>query len=170
MFKILILQRLYNLSDDQTEKNILDRLSFRSFLHLDLFDAKIPDAKTIWQFKNELAQKEAGNALFSLFEQSLEQVGVIKHEGTTVDASFVEFPKQRNKREENKQIKAGEVPDHWSEHKKRKKIQTPAGQKKGINSILVTRIAPLSINVQNLSKRLKLFQPAPMIVSLLSQS
>lgn len=131
MFKILILQRLYNLSDDQTEKNILDRLSFRSFLRLDLFDAKIPDAKTIWQFKNELAQKEAGNSLFELFEQSLEQAGVIKHEGTIVDASFVEVPKQRNKREENKQIKAGEIPDHWSEHKKSQKDTEARWTKKG---------------------------------------
>lgn len=131
MFKILILQRLYNLSDDQTEKNILDRLSFRSFLHLDLFNAKIPDAKTIWQFKNELAQKEAGTSLFMLFEKTLEQAGMIKHEGTIVDASFVEVPKQRNKRDENKKIKAGEIPDQWSEHKKSQKDTDARWTKKG---------------------------------------
>jgi len=131
MFKILILQRLYNLSDDQIEKNILDRLSFRSFLHLDLFNSKIPDAKTIWQFKNELSKINAGNTLFELFEQSLEQAGMIKHEGTIVDASFVEVPKQRNKRDENKKIKDGEVPDQWSEHKKRQKDTDARWTKKG---------------------------------------
>ena len=46
MFKILVLQALYNLSDDQTEYQIRDRLSFMRFLQLDL-DQRIPDAKTI---------------------------------------------------------------------------------------------------------------------------
>ena len=50
MFKILVLQRLYNLSDDQTEYQINDRLSFMKFLGLNLED-KIPDAKTIWKFR-----------------------------------------------------------------------------------------------------------------------
>lgn len=56
---------------------------------------------------------------------------MIKHEGTIVDASFVEVPKQRNKREENKRIKAGEVPDQWSEHKKRQKDTDARWTKKG---------------------------------------
>lgn len=46
MFKILILQRLYNLSDDRTEYQINDRLSLMRFLGLGLSD-KVPDAKTI---------------------------------------------------------------------------------------------------------------------------
>lgn len=50
MFKILVLQRLYNLSDDQTEYQINDRMSFMRFLGLDLRN-KVPDAKTIWDFK-----------------------------------------------------------------------------------------------------------------------
>jgi transposase, IS5 family len=47
MFKVLVLQALYNLSDDQTEYQIRDRLSFMRFLGLDLHQ-RIPDAKTIW--------------------------------------------------------------------------------------------------------------------------
>jgi len=46
MFKILVLQALYNLSDDQAEFVINDRLSFMRFLGLSLGD-KVPDAKTI---------------------------------------------------------------------------------------------------------------------------
>lgn len=57
MFKILILQSLYNLSDDATEIQILDRLSFMRFLGLGIGD-RIPDAKTIWLFREQL--KEAG--------------------------------------------------------------------------------------------------------------
>jgi len=45
MFKILILQSLYNLSDDGIEAQILDRLSFMRFLNLGLH-SRIPDAKT----------------------------------------------------------------------------------------------------------------------------
>ena len=53
MFKILILQRYYNLSDDQTEYQIFDRLSFMRFLDLKLSD-KLPDSKTIWLFRETL--------------------------------------------------------------------------------------------------------------------
>lgn len=52
MFKILVLQRLYNLSDDQTEYQINDRLSFQRFLGLSL-SSKVPDAKTIWLFREQ---------------------------------------------------------------------------------------------------------------------
>lgn len=158
MFKILILQRLYNLSDDQTEKNILDRLSFRSFLHLDLFNAKIPDAKTIWHFKNKFAQKEAGRSLFDLFEKSLERAGMIQHEGTIVDASFVEVPKQRNRRDENKKIKSGEIPDQWSEHKKRQKDTDARWTKKGNQSYFGYKN---STAVDQRTKLIKTFETLP---------
>lgn len=55
MFKILILQRLYNLSDNQTEYQINDRMSFMRFLGLTLED-RIPDAKTIWLFRDSLTK------------------------------------------------------------------------------------------------------------------
>jgi IS5 family transposase len=58
MFKILILQSLYNLSDDQTEYQIKDRLSFTRFLDLQL-EETIPDAKTLWTFRDTLSQKGA---------------------------------------------------------------------------------------------------------------
>ena len=57
MFKVLVPQALYNLSDDQTEYQIRDRLSFMRFLGLDL-DQRIPDAKTIWLFRETLAQAQ----------------------------------------------------------------------------------------------------------------
>ena len=50
MFKILILQRYYNLSDDQVEYQINDRMSFMRFLDLSIAD-DIPDSKTIWLFR-----------------------------------------------------------------------------------------------------------------------
>ena len=56
MLKIIILQSQYNLSDDQTEYQIYDRKSFREFLGMSIGD-DIPDAKTIWGFKDELAKQ-----------------------------------------------------------------------------------------------------------------
>lgn len=62
-FKVAVLKRIYNLSYDQTEYQINDRLSFMRFLGLGLND-KVLDAKTIWDFENTLANAEMGERLF----------------------------------------------------------------------------------------------------------
>ena len=56
MFKILVLQRMYNLSDEQTEYQIVDRTSFSGFLGLASGD-KVADARTIWAFREQLTKK-----------------------------------------------------------------------------------------------------------------
>jgi IS5 family transposase len=120
MFKILVLSRLFNLSDDQTEYQINDRISFMRFLDLGLYDT-VPDAKTIWLFRETLKEAEIMEDLFAEFNALLERKGLITHEGTIVDATFVGTPKQRNNKEENETIKAGQVPEEWkkpeNEHK-----------------------------------------------------
>ena len=65
MFKVLIIKRLYNLSHDQTEYQINDRISFMRFLNLTLGD-RVPDAKTIWLYENILSNNEAGKRLLVL--------------------------------------------------------------------------------------------------------
>lgn len=114
MFKILILQRYFNLSDDQTEFQICDRISFMRFLSLTIAD-DIPDSKTVWHFREKLTDSGLIKELFDLFIKQLEQVGLILNEGKIVDASFVEVPRQRNTREENKEIKAGITPASFLE-------------------------------------------------------
>jgi len=109
MFKILILQKYYNLSDEQTEFQINDRTSFKLFLGLKIGDT-IPDQKTIWHFKEQLANKDISQKLFELFTKELMSKGIIAKEGSIVDASFVDVPRQRNTREENADIKEGAVP------------------------------------------------------------
>ena len=116
LFKILILQRLYNISDDEIEYQINDRLSFMRFLDLSLAD-DVPDSKTIWLFKNKLANSEVDKELFDIFNKELEKKGLMINEGTIIDASFVEVPKQRNKKEENEDIKNGKVPEEWKRNK-----------------------------------------------------
>ena len=109
MFKILILQKYYNLSDEQTEFQINDRTSFKLFLGLSIGD-KIPDEKTIWHFKEQLTKKNLSQKLFNLFTSTLISNDIIVKEGSIIDASFVDVPRQRNKKEENKNIKKGAIP------------------------------------------------------------
>ena len=122
MFKILILQRYYNLSDDQTEYQINDRMSFMRFLNLTISD-DIPDSNTIWNFSEKLTDLGIVKELFDLFGSELNRLGLIVNEGKIIDASFVEAPRQRNNREDNKKIKQGNAEDLWKEqpNKKRQK-------------------------------------------------
>ena len=110
MFKILILQRYYNLSDEQVEYQIKDRMSFMRFLGVTIAD-DIPDSRTVWNFREQLSDLGLVEELFSLFISELEKLGLIVNEGKIIDASFVEVPRQRNSRAENAQIKAGEIPE-----------------------------------------------------------
>ena len=88
MFKILVLQALYNLSDDQAEFMIQDRLSFMRFLGLGLGD-RIPDGKTIWLFREHLAQAGAVDNLFARFDKHLTKAGYLAMGGQIVDATIV---------------------------------------------------------------------------------
>ena len=106
MFKILILQSLYNLSDDEMEYQIMDRLSFMRFLGLDL-DSRVPDAKTIWLFRSKLEEHRLVRKLFDKFNAFLAQSGFAARKGQIVDATIVRVPTQRNTKEENEAIKAG---------------------------------------------------------------
>lgn len=116
MFKILVLQKLYNLSDEQMEYQILDRLSFMRFLELELQD-DVPDQNTIWNFREMLTRKEKIKTLFNKFNDHLKDKGLIAQDGMIVDASFIEVPIQRNNRDDNQVIKNGKIPEEWSEKK-----------------------------------------------------
>lgn len=116
MFKILILQRYYNLSDEQCEFQIKDRLSFMDFLDIKLHDT-VPDENTIRTFKERLKDKNLSQTLFDLFTDKLSKQGVIAKTGSMVDASFVDVPRQRNTKEDNDTIKVGAVPIEFGKNK-----------------------------------------------------
>ena len=134
LFKVLVLQRIYNLSDDQTEYQINDRMSFMRFLGLGLGD-RVPDAKTIWLYRDTLTKANVIRELFELFNAQLEAAGLITHTGTIVDATFVEAPRQHNHHNENEDIKKGNVPDAWKKpeniHKLRRKDMDARWTRKG---------------------------------------
>jgi transposase, IS5 family len=117
MFKVLVLQTLYTLSDDQTEYQIRDRLSFMRFLGLALED-RVPDAKTIWLFREQLTQAGAIERLFASFDAVLRQAGYLAMAGQIVDATVVEARRPRLTQEEKATVKAGAVPEGWSNAKR----------------------------------------------------
>jgi len=92
MFKIILLKRFYNLSDEQAEYQINDRLSFKEFLRLSNGD-RVPDSRTIWLFQENLIQKNLEERLFSQFHKYLDDLGLFINEGKIIDASFVEVPR-----------------------------------------------------------------------------
>src|ERR671918_1336806 len=94
MFKILVVQTLYTLSDDQTEYQIRDRLSFMRFCGLALAD-RVPDAKTIWLFREQLTQAGAIERLFARFDAVLRDAGYLAMGGQIVDATVVQARRPR---------------------------------------------------------------------------
>jgi transposase, IS5 family len=112
MFKILVIQATNNLSDERAEFLINDRLSFMRFLGLGLED-RVPDARTIWLFREKLTTAGAIKRLFEQFDAMLRQAGYIAMSGQIVDASLVAAPRQRNTDDEKRSIKEGRIPANW---------------------------------------------------------
>ena len=121
MIKAIVLCWLYSLSDDQVEYQIRDRLSFMRFLNLGLED-NVPDAKTVWQYRDQLADAGVVEDLFDDFDGYLKAEGYLAMGGQIIDASIVSVPTQHNNRDENSKIKTGELPDNWA-HKPAKRCQ-----------------------------------------------
>ena len=117
MFKILVLQTLYTLSDDQTEYQIGDRLSFMRFLGLALHDA-VPDAKTIWLFREQLTHAGAVARLFASFDAALREAGYLAMGGQIVDATVVQARRPRLTEDEKGTVKGGDIPQAWSTAKR----------------------------------------------------
>ena len=112
MFKVLILQTQNNLSDERTEFYLRDRLTWIRFLGLGLGDP-VPDANTIWTFREALTMAGATLRLFDLFDRQLREAGYLAMSGQLVDATIVAAPKQRNTRAEKQAIKEGRIPEEW---------------------------------------------------------
>jgi IS5 family transposase len=114
MFKLLILQRIYSLADEKLQFQVTDRLSFMRFLGLE-FGGSVPDARTVWAFREELKEHDLADALFNQFDSALQSMGVQMNSGQIIDATFIPVPIQRNSKEDNESIKQGQKPSDWSE-------------------------------------------------------
>jgi transposase len=122
-----VLQALYSLSDETTEFQIKDRLSFQRFLGLGL-DGTVPDATTVWLFRERLVQAKAIDKLFARFDVALKDRGYLAMGGQIIDATVVPAPKQRNTEAEKAAIKEGACPRTGSRPRRGKRIAMRAGR------------------------------------------
>ncbi|WP_045760704.1 IS5/IS1182 family transposase [Xanthomonas albilineans] len=120
MVRVLLLQRLCNLSDESLEYQLLDRRSFVRFVGLD-DSGKVPDAKTIWVWCERLKDKDVMGDISAAISGQLARAGYIARGGKIIDASIVNVPIQHNTCEENAQIKREEIPRQWNEAKRTQK-------------------------------------------------
>ena len=150
MVRILVLKRLYNLSDEQMEYQLLDRMSYKCFCGLD--DAlRVPDRTTIWHFENRVGQAGA-QALFGEMAEQLARKGFIARGGQIIDATLVKAPVQRNSRQENEQVRQGNVPEDWNDAKRRQKDVDASWTKKNGKTHFGYK---LSVNVDGRYKHAK---------------
>ena len=115
LLKIVVLQQLYgNLSDEEMEYCLLDRMSWQTFTGL-AGHRHLPDARTIWAFKELLAKSGGAEALFEIVGEQLAAAGLKARGGQIVDATFVTVPKTDLAKDEKETIKDGQIPQHWSD-------------------------------------------------------
>jgi IS5 family transposase len=132
MFKILILGKIHkDMPPQQLEASINADITFQYFLDISNTDP-IPDESTIRNYRDALGDRF--KELFDLFNEYLENKGVLLRSGINIDASIVEVPIQRNSKEENQQIKEGKIPENWSDKKKAHKDTDARWKKKNNQS------------------------------------
>lgn len=110
MFKALLLQALYGLSERELEAALNDRLSFRRFVGLSIEDA-VPDHTTLNRFRNGLAQAGLLEKLFSELDRQLDQAGMILRRGTMLDATLIEAVSAPPRAGRDGQARPGQDPD-----------------------------------------------------------
>lgn len=110
MFKVLVIQNYYHLSDERMEDMLLDSESFKVFAGFGYSDT-LPDQKTIWRFREQLQKAGVFEEVFRLLHQLLEKSNIVGRAGVIVDATFVEVPRQHKLSEEKEKIEKGEIPE-----------------------------------------------------------
>src|SRR3954462_8662292 len=102
MFKVLLLQRWYGLSDPAMEAALSVRLSFMRFAGLSLED-RTPDHTTIWGFPGLLGREGLVERIVAEPGRQLDRAGVVLLQGTLIDASLVTSAARRPRLEEGRQ-------------------------------------------------------------------
>lgn len=88
MLKILVLQKWFSLSDEQTEYQILDRASFQDFLNISY--KEVPDFSTVWRFRDQIRNENIEEELWDELQNQILMKGFEVTKGHIQDASFTE--------------------------------------------------------------------------------
>ena len=118
MFKLLLLQRWYGLSDPGLEEALNDRISFIRFSGFSLMSS-LPDYSTICRFRNTLIDLDLYGKLFEEITRQLESNGLLIRKGAIVDATIIESSRRPRKvieiiPEDRKEEKTEAVPITYS--------------------------------------------------------
>lgn len=103
--RMLFLQHAFNLSDEELEDQLADRLSFQQFVGLG-YDEEIPDFTTFWKFKEKLAKAGLTQKIFEEIVNRIEERGLVLKRGTIIDATLIQSanrPMTKEKREKAKE-------------------------------------------------------------------
>ena len=84
-------------------------------------EGTVPDATTVWLFRERLVKAKAIDRLFARFDAALKDRSYLAMGGQIIDATVVPAPKQRNTQEEKTAIKEGRIPQDWTLAKVRQK-------------------------------------------------
>lgn len=131
MTRLLVLQQLFNLSDEQMEFQLLDRMSFQRFAGLK-HSGRAPDRNTIWLFRERLVKTNVEHQIFAEVQRQLQAHGFRAREGQIIDASIVRALIQHNTTDERA------VPVEWSPAQRRQKDVEARWTKKHGKSYLAT--------------------------------
>ena len=101
--KMLFLQHIFNLSDEQLEDQLIDRLSFQQFVGLS-YEEEIPDFTTLWNFKEALVKNKLMDRIFSSIVRQIELNGLILKKGTMVDATIISSENRPLSKERRKEL------------------------------------------------------------------
>jgi len=154
MIRVLVVQQMFNLSDEQMEYQLLDRLSFQRFVGL-RHSSQIPDRTTIWTFKERLIRAGASDCLFESVQAQLTTQGYVAREGHMVDASLVPVPIQRICSVEKKLLKEQAMPVGWSPSKRRQKDMDATWTKKHGKSYFGFKVTANVDNRYKLIRKIK---------------
>lgn len=162
LFKALLLQQWYGLSDPALEEALGDRLSFRGFCGVS-FGCKMPDHSTIWRFREQLARSGLSAAAFTCVTAQIEQAGLVLKKGTLIDASLVpaavnkpappdDLPVQADGRPASKLVKSPLDPDAaWTKKDGRRHFGYKMHVALDMESRIVRRLAFTPANVNETS-------------------
>lgn len=129
MVRILVVKRLHNLSDEQVEFQLIDRLSFQRFCGLQQ-SATIPDRTTVWTFENRIGSA-AAKAVFEAVQLQLQRRGYLARCGQIIDATLVPAPRQRIDKEDKAALEKGEAPEWTPEQKRQRDTEATWTKKHG---------------------------------------
>ena len=155
MVRVLIIQQLYNLSDEQMEFQLLDRLSFQRFAGL-RYSSQIPDRTTLWTFRERLIAAKASETLFDAANRELAKHGYIARGGQIIDATIVPAPKQYYRKEEQELIRQQATPADWPAAKRRQKDTDASWTRKHGKSYFGYKLSASSDKRYKLIRKIKI--------------